>query len=209
MTRLVTAAAVAVLIVTSTAASIAVLNVGSTGAVEDARPAPAPLTSAVLPAPIVIPAETSTLDRASRGLPREASPRVVTAAHPAPTRDATPTAHPAPPARVVRARHRAVGEVPRPLSVRGAMWERLVACEAPGRGWRYGAPGVGIDAGYRYEGGPNFAPSTWREYRPAGYLLHAYDATRAQQTVVAELVLDDQGVTAWPVCGPRVGLVRR
>lgn len=94
-------------------------------------------------------------------------------------------------------------------SARAAMWQRLVDCEAPGRGWRYGALGTGIDAGYRFEGGPNFLPSTWRAYKPAGYPLHAYDATPAEQIVVAELVLADQGVAAWPTCGPRVGLVRR
>ncbi|MCU1677694.1 MAG: resuscitation-promoting factor [Frankiales bacterium] len=94
-------------------------------------------------------------------------------------------------------------------TARDAMWQRLVDCEAPGRGWRYGAVDVGIDPGYRYEGGPNFAPSTWRAYKPAGYPAHAYDATRDEQQLVAELVLDGQGVNAWPVCGPRVGLVRR
>lgn len=91
-------------------------------------------------------------------------------------------------------------------SARRAMWDRLVACEAPGRGWRYGAPDVGVDPGYDYEGGPNFTRSTWAAYRLPGMPVHAYDATLAQQIAVAERVLADQGPGAWPVCGPRVGL---
>jgi len=89
---------------------------------------------------------------------------------------------------------------------RTSVWDRLVACEAPGRGWRYGAPGVGIDPGYPYEGGPNFLPSTWRAYKDPGMPLHAYDATREQQIAVAERVLADQGWQAWPVCSRKLGL---
>lgn len=88
-----------------------------------------------------------------------------------------------------------------------AVWRALVGCEAGGR-WRYGAPDVGTDPGYDFEGGPNFTHGTWLAYRPRGFPDHAYDATPAQQVLVARRVLADQGVGAWPVCGPRVGLRR-
>lgn len=57
-----------------------------------------------------------------------------------------------------------------------------------------------------YEGGVHFAPSTWDGYRPDGFPDAAYDATRDQQIVVAELVLDDQGPGAWPTCSYKVGM---
>lgn len=95
---------------------------------------------------------------------------------------------------------------PTRTSVPESVWDRLVACEAPGRGWRYGAPGVGVDPGYDYEGGPNFTRSTWLAFRLPGMPEHAYDANREQQIAVAMRVLAVQGVRAWPICGPRVGL---
>lgn len=151
---------------------------------------PRSFASRPLPAdPIVVPVTaTPEPSRASRGTPRV----------PAPTGVATASARPAPVVRVVRAPTRAAGA--------GTVWDRLVACESPDRGWRYGAPDVGIDAGYRYMGGPNFTASTWRAYKPADYPENAWDATRAQQITVAKRVLADQGVSAWPRCGPRVGL---
>jgi hypothetical protein len=109
---------------------------------------------------------------------------------------------------------KAVHVVARPHAVpapsgRWAMWNALVRCEAPDRGWRYGAPGVGADAGYgQYEGGPNFLNSTWLRYGGGAYAQHAYDASAGEQIVVAERVLVAEGVGAWPVCGPRVGLHR-
>ncbi len=87
------------------------------------------------------------------------------------------------------------------------VWRRLVECEAHGD-WRMGAPGHPRDPGYDFDGGPQFAPSTWTSHAPAGYPRHAYDASPSQQLVVARRVLAEQGVTAWPQCGPRVGLRR-
>lgn len=57
-----------------------------------------------------------------------------------------------------------------------------------------------------YQGGFNFAPSTYTSYKPHGYPARADLASPGQQYVVARLVLRDQGVRAWPVCGPKVGL---
>ena len=97
---------------------------------------------------------------------------------------------------------------PSRTSVPDSVWDRLVACEAPGRGWRYGAPGVGIDPGYPYEGGPNMTHANWVAYGGLVYAPHAWGATREQQIEVARRILADQGPQAWPICGPRVGLTR-
>ena len=90
-------------------------------------------------------------------------------------------------------------------STRRALWEALVACEAPGRSWSYGAPGVGIDPGYQFYGGPNFTQGTWESFGGLEYAYRAYDATPEQQIAVAERVLSAQGWQAWPVCSRKLG----
>lgn len=71
-------------------------------------------------------------------------------------------------------------------------WEAVAQCESSGD-WH---STVGM-----FEGGLQFLPTTWEAYGGEG---HAYDASRAQQIVVAERVLKDQGIGAWPVCGSRL-----
>jgi hypothetical protein len=107
-------------------------------------------------------------------------------------------ADPVTPKPASRSHVRAAPEIP-------IVWRNLIGCEAGGR-WRYGAPDVGIDPGYDFEGGPNFEHSTWLAYRLPGYPLHAYDATPWQQVIVGRRVLAAQGVDAWPECGPKVHL---
>ena len=87
-------------------------------------------------------------------------------------------------------------------------WQALVHCEATFRGWKYGAPGIGVDPGYNFEGGPNFTHQTWIEFGGATYAQHAWGATPEQQIVIAGRVLRAQGPHAWPVCGPKTGLTR-
>ncbi len=97
---------------------------------------------------------------------------------------------------------------------RGAMWDRLADCESgdwdansqpiPGSArWDYG---LTFSHGDIFEGGVNFHPQTWDEYRHAGMPGHAGEASRAQQIAVAEEVLADQGWGAWPVCSRKLGL---
>jgi hypothetical protein len=78
------------------------------------------------------------------------------------------------------------------------IWDALSLCEAGGR-WAYnGSSG--------FDGGLQFHPSTWTQYRLPGYAEHAYEATRAQQIAVARRVLGEQGWQAWPVCSRKLGL---
>lgn len=72
-------------------------------------------------------------------------------------------------------------------------WDAVASCESGGN-WA-------INTGNGYQGGLQFAPSTWTgsgggEYAPAAHL-----ATKEQQIAVAERVLASQGRGAWPVCG--------
>ncbi|HEX2028616.1 MAG TPA: transglycosylase family protein [Nitriliruptorales bacterium] len=79
----------------------------------------------------------------------------------------------------------------------GSMWDRLAVCESSGN-W---SSSVGM-----FEGGLQFLPATWDEYKPPGMPDAAHRASREQQIAVAERVLVGQGWEAWPVCSRRLGL---
>lgn len=79
-------------------------------------------------------------------------------------------------------------------------WDKVADCESSGN-WQ-------IHTGNGYSGGLQFTQSTWEAYGGRQYKPSAYQATRAQQILVAEKVLAGQGPGAWPVCGPRAGLTR-
>lgn len=81
-------------------------------------------------------------------------------------------------------------------------WDRLAQCESHGE-WDYG-PHSGWGNGL-FEGGLQFDPDTWDAYKPAGYPEAAYQATKAQQILVAERVLAEQGLGAWPACTRKLG----
>lgn len=76
-------------------------------------------------------------------------------------------------------------------------WYRLAQCESGGN-WAI--------SDRHHSGGLQFAWGTWNTYRPEGFPRYAHEASPDQQIVVGKLVLRAQGVRAWPVCGPRVGL---
>lgn len=77
-------------------------------------------------------------------------------------------------------------------------WDRLAQCESSGN-WA-------IDTGNGYQGGLQFAPSTWVAYGGTAYAPSANLATREQQIIVAERVLASQGWGAWPACSAALGL---
>ncbi|MGI9000942.1 MAG: transglycosylase family protein [Pseudonocardia sp.] len=79
-----------------------------------------------------------------------------------------------------------------------ATWDRIAQCESGGR-WD-------INTGNGYHGGLQFSPRTWRAFGGREFAPHAYQATRAEQIVVAERVLAKQGWGAWPACSRKVGL---
>jgi len=85
---------------------------------------------------------------------------------------------------------------------RAAMWDALAQCESNGE-WTYGPHSTW---GSRlYHGGLQFHPNTWSSYRDSAMPRYAYQATRLQQIVVAERVLERQGWGAWPSCSSALG----
>jgi len=74
-----------------------------------------------------------------------------------------------------------------------AEWERVASCESSGN-WA-------INTGNGYQGGLQFAPSTWSGHGGGEFAPAANLATREEQIAVAERVLANQGKGAWPVCG--------
>ncbi|MFE1328049.1 peptidoglycan DD-metalloendopeptidase family protein [Streptomyces sp. NPDC058735] len=79
-------------------------------------------------------------------------------------------------------------------------WTKVAACESS-KDWD-------INSGNGFHGGLQFTQSTWEAYGGRAYAARADLATKGQQIVVAEKVLDGQGPGAWPVCSARAGLTR-
>ena len=77
-------------------------------------------------------------------------------------------------------------------------WDRLSQCEAGGN-W-------GINTGNGFQGGLQFSPSTWTGHGGGEFAATANQASREEQIVVAERVLESQGWGAWPSCSSQLGL---
>jgi resuscitation-promoting factor RpfA len=77
-------------------------------------------------------------------------------------------------------------------------WNRLAECESGGN-WS-------INTGNGYYGGLQFAAQTWRGFGGTKYASRADLATKGQQILIAEKVLDVQGWGAWPACSRKLGL---
>ena len=71
-----------------------------------------------------------------------------------------------------------------------ADWEAIAMCESGGN-WH-------IDS--TYDGGLQFHPLTWLGYGGGKYARYAWQATKAEQIAIAEVVLREQGPGAWPNC---------
>ena len=80
----------------------------------------------------------------------------------------------------------------------GTTWDQVAECESGGS-WSE-------DAGNGYYGGLQLSQDNWEEYGGLEYASSADQASRNQQIAVAEKLLDDQGLTAWPTCGLLAGL---
>jgi hypothetical protein len=77
-------------------------------------------------------------------------------------------------------------------------WDRLAQCESSGRWF--------VDTGNGYYGGLQIDPETWREYGGQAYTSRPNLASRDLQILIAERILEGQGLDAWPVCSYLVGL---
>jgi hypothetical protein len=79
-----------------------------------------------------------------------------------------------------------------------SVWDRLAWCESGGN-WA-------INTGNGYSGGLQFLHSAWRAYGGREFASIAAGASRSQQIIVAERILDDVGWRAWPACSRKLGL---
>jgi len=80
----------------------------------------------------------------------------------------------------------------------GTTWDRVAECESGGS-WSE-------NAGNGYYGGLQMSQEDWEQYGGLDYAETADQASRNQQIAVAEKLLADQGITAWPTCGLLSGL---
>lgn len=74
-------------------------------------------------------------------------------------------------------------------------WDAVAQCESGGN-WQ-------ANTGNGAYGGLQFKPGTWAQYGGVG---NPAAASREQQIAVANRVLADQGLDAWPKCGSASGL---
>jgi hypothetical protein len=74
-------------------------------------------------------------------------------------------------------------------------WDAVAQCESGGN-WH-------ANTGNGEYGGLQFKPATWAQYGGVG---NPAAASREQQIAVANRVLADQGLDAWPKCGSASGL---
>ncbi len=77
-------------------------------------------------------------------------------------------------------------------------WDQVASCESGGN-WA-------INTGNGYQGGLQFAPSTWTGHGGGEFAPAAHLATKEEQIAVAERVLEGQGWGAWPACSRKLGL---
>ncbi|MEU9173292.1 transglycosylase family protein [Streptomyces sp. NPDC048420] len=80
----------------------------------------------------------------------------------------------------------------------GTTWDRVAECESGGS-WS-------ANDGNGYYGGLQVSQENWEKYGGLEYAETADQASRNQQIAVAEKLLADQGIAAWPTCGLLSGL---
>ena len=83
----------------------------------------------------------------------------------------------------------------------GSRWDRLAQCECGGN-W-------GCNTGNGFGGGLQFmhqrSYSTWLSYGGGEFAPHPWEASREQQIVIAERVLEGSGWKAWTGCSRKFG----
>ncbi|MDQ1603641.1 MAG: hypothetical protein QOE01_1486, partial [Actinomycetota bacterium] len=77
-------------------------------------------------------------------------------------------------------------------------WDRLANCESSGR-WH-------INTGNGFYGGVQFTDGTWDDYRHGQFAGRADLATKTEQVIVAERLLDARGWAPWPACRDKLNL---
>ncbi|MCX4762672.1 LysM peptidoglycan-binding domain-containing protein [Streptomyces sp. NBC_01275] len=82
----------------------------------------------------------------------------------------------------------------------GTVWDKVAQCETGGS-WS-------ADKGDGYFGGLHLSQDDWETYGGLDYASSPDLASRNQQIAVAQKLLADEGVGAWPTCGLTTGLTK-
>jgi hypothetical protein len=84
-----------------------------------------------------------------------------------------------------------------PVVSEGTRWEQLAECESGGN-WS-------INTGNGFSGGVQFLQSTWLAMGGGEFAPDAYLASKAEQIIVAERLVEVSGWGAWPGCTAKFG----
>lgn len=84
-----------------------------------------------------------------------------------------------------------------PPAASSSRWDQLAECESGGD-WS-------INTGNGFTGGVQFLQSTWLAMGGGDFAPDAYLASREEQIVVAERLLEVSGWDAWPGCAAKFG----
>lgn len=85
-----------------------------------------------------------------------------------------------------------------PVVQKESVWDRLAECESGGD-WS-------INTGNNYFGGVQFAKTSWDAMGGQEFAAYPHQASKEEQIIVAERVLEVQGWKAWPACSAELGL---
>lgn len=83
----------------------------------------------------------------------------------------------------------------------GSHWDQLAICEAGGNWARNSGNGFGGGLQFMHQS----SYSTWLAFGGGEFAQNPWDASREEQIVVAERVLESSGWGAWPGCSKKLG----
>lgn len=87
--------------------------------------------------------------------------------------------------------------VSEPVPALNSRWDQLAECESGGN-WE-------INTGNGFTGGVQFLQSTWLAMGGGEFAPDAYLASKVEQIIVAERLLEVSGWGAWPGCASKFG----
>ena len=102
-----------------------------------------------------------------------------------------------PPQTTTTGEHNAPRYVPDTMPASDSRWDQLAQCESGGD-WS-------INTGNGFSGGVQFLKSTWLAMGGGKFAPDAYLASKAEQIIVAERLLQVSGWGAWPGCTAKFG----
>lgn len=84
-------------------------------------------------------------------------------------------------------------------NVSASVWDKVAQCESGGD-WSI------VSADGRFFGGAQFLKTSWDAMGGQEFAAYPHHASKAEQIIVAERLLEVQGWGAWPACSAKLGL---